>query len=139
MSALLAMAGLNAVAPLAYAQEEPARPICEYRLLNIDPDSGEITFVRPQKTGLEDCDDSGAAMADLDPSWRQRLPPRVRWKQLAHAATLCQTHSAEWGQRTGLLAGDICVFLQPRDSCTIVTPQAVSQAVLANAVRYCAP
>lgn len=139
MTALLAMACLNAVAPRAYAQDESSRPICEYRLLDIDADSGEIRFVRPQKTDLEDCDDSGAAMADLDPSWRQRLPPKVRWKQLAHAAALCQASSAEWGQRTGVLPGDICVFLLPRDSCTIVTAQAVSQALLANAVRYCAP
>lgn len=123
----------------ASAQGEPHTPPCEYRLLEIEPDSGDLRFVRPQKIGPQDCLDSGAAMAEIDPGWRQRLPPRVRWKQMPDAATLCQAHSTAWGRRTGQLPGEICVFLLAGQSCTVVTAQAVSQAVLANAVRYCVP
>ncbi len=102
-------------------------------------DSGDIRFIAPQKTGPEDCTDTGAAIGELDPGLRRQLPPRVRWRQRADAPNLCQSPRTELGQRTAELAGQGCVFLLPREVCTIVTGQPVSHAQLANAVRHCVP
>lgn len=135
--ALLWLLPVLASAP-ALANEEPDA-ICEYRTLEVDAQTGDIHFIVPVKTGPEDCSGTGAALADLDPAWRQKLPPRVRWTQLPDAVNFCQTAQTSLGQRVQVLPEQGCVFLQAQVACTIVTAQAVSHAQLANAVRGCVP
>ena len=135
--AVLWLLPMLATAPALANEEQDA--ICEYRTLEVDPQSGDIHFVAPVKTGPEDCSGSGAALADLDPAWRQKLPPRVRWTQQADALDFCQYAATPLGQRVQVLPAQGCVFLQAQVACTIVTAQAVSHAQLANAVRGCVP
>ena len=123
--------------PVLAAEAQEA--ICEYRTLEVDAQTGDIRFISPVKTGPEDCSDRGAALADLDPAWRQKLPPRVRWTQQPDALDFCQTAKTPLGQRVQVLPEQGCVFLQTQVACTIVTAQAVSHAQLANAVRGCVP
>lgn len=136
-SALLWLLSALLAAP-AQASEAPER-ICEYRTLDVDPQTGDIRFIAPVKTSHEDCSDIGAAMADLDPLWRQKLPPRVRWAQQSDALDFCQSQKTPLGQRMLVLPEQGCVLLQAREACTIVTAQALSHAQLANAVRSCVP
>lgn len=116
-----------------------AEPLCEYRNLEVDAKTGDIRFITPVKTGPEDCTDSSAAQVEIDPSWRQKLPSRVRWMQSADALTLCQTSQTPLGRRMLVLPQQGCVFLQMQQACTIVTTQALSHAQLTNAVRSCVP
>ena len=118
---------------------EALEPICEYRTIEVDSHTGDIRFIAPLKTSPEDCSDKGAALAELDPSWRQRLPPRVRWTQQQDALTICQHAQTSMGERVQVLPDQGCIFLQTRVACTILTAQVVSHAQLANAVRGCAP
>ncbi|PUE07096.1 hypothetical protein B9Z51_14555 [Limnohabitans sp. T6-5] len=113
--------------------------ICEYRTIEVNAQTGDIRFIAPLKTGPEDCSDRGAALAELDPAWRQKLPPRVRWKQQQDALNTCEQVQTPLGERVQILPDQGCVFLQKSLVCTIVTAQAVSHAQLANAVRGCVP
>ncbi len=118
---------------------EMPEALCEYRTLEVDAQTGDVRFIAPVKTGAEDCSDMGAALADLDPDWRKKLPPRLRWTQQTDALGLCQNTQTALGQRVQILPAQGCVFLQAQVACTIVTAQAVSHAQLANAVRACVP
>lgn len=118
---------------------DTSEALCEYRSLEVDPQTGDIRFIAPVKSGPEDCSDAGAAQGELDPGWRQKLPPRVRWVQRADALGLCRGRQTVLGQRTLELPDQGCVALQEREACTIVTVQAISHAQLANAVRSCVP
>ena len=133
----LLLAGLL-VAVAGHASDLP-EPICEYRTLEIDERTGDIRFISPEKIGPEDCTQAGAASIGPAVAWRADLPPRVQWRQHAQAAQLCQSRQSDLGQRVALLETAGCVFLQPRQMCTIVAAQALSHAQLANAVRQCAP
>lgn len=113
--------------------------LCEYRSLEVDAQTGDIRFTAPVRSGSEDCSETGAAQGELDPGWRQKLPPRVRWVQRADALGLCESRQTALGQRTLELPDQGCVALQDRVACTIVTVQAISHAQLANAVRSCVP
>ena len=126
------------VAAPVQAQGTP-EAICEYRTLEVDAQTGDIRFIAPVRTGPEDCAEMGAALADLDPAWRQKLPPRVRWLQQADALDFCQYGQTPLGRRIQILPEQGCIFLQASVACHIVTAQAVSHAQLANAVRGCVP
>lgn len=113
--------------------------ICENRTLEVDAKTGNIQFIPPTNSGTEDCSKIGAASVDLDPNWRQKLPPQLRWKQQANALSLCHEASTPLGQIVKVLPEQGCVLLQTGKACTIVTAQAISHAQLANAVRSCVP
>ena len=125
-------------AAAAQTHEVP-EAFCEYRTLQVDAQTGDVRFIAPEKIGPQDCSESGAAQAELDPAWRQKLPARVRWRQRPDALGLCQSSHAEFGQPVHALPDQGCVFVQARTACTIVTAQAISHALLANAVRSCVP
>lgn len=121
------------------AHADVIEPVCEYRTIEVDGPTGDIRFISPQKTGPEDCTDTGAALGELNPDWRRQLPPRVRWRQRDDATSLCQSMRGDLGERTALVPAQGCVFLLRREVCTIVTAQAVSHAQLSNAIRHCVP
>lgn len=123
----------------ADADENHEDRLCEYQTIELDPLNGEIRLIPPRNVGPQDCSDTGAAIGELNPAWRRALPPSVRWEQRTDAPAVCLSSTHEMGQRTAHLPGQGCVFLRPRERCSIVTAQAVSHAQLANAVRLCVP
>lgn len=135
LAVLLAL-GLSGTNTLA---NEVTEPLCEYRTLVVDPHTGDIHFIAPEKIGSPDCSDTGAAKAELDPAWRDKLPRRVRWQQAREALSLCSSDQTTLGQRTQILPGQGCVFLLTAEACTILSAAAMSHAQLANAVRSCVP
>lgn len=112
-------------------------PLCEYSSYAISPTDGLIAY-QPHKVTATDCLENGAALSDLDPGWRQRLPERVRWLQKDNAVQLCQQALTTLGQRQAVLSDQACVFLQEKE-CTIVSSAALSHGQLANGVRSCVP
>jgi hypothetical protein len=118
---------------------EPSEAFCEYRTLELDPHTGEVRLISPTKIESDNCSESGAALFELDPTWRQRLPQRIRWTQVPDALQQCESIPSTWGQRTRVLPHQGCVFVQGRELCTIMTSKAISHAQLAQAVPSCAP
>lgn len=124
----------------ASAQETTGeRLLCEYQTVpSIAADTGDVRLTR-QRISEQECDEMGAAVGELSPGWRQRLPQRVRWLQRSDSASLCRHQRTEWGQRQdSQLEGQGCVFVQAPEACTIISSLALSHAQLANAVRDCA-
>lgn len=113
-------------------------PLCEYQTVpEISDDTGDVRWSR-QNISEHECDKIEAAVGELAPGWRQRLPQRVRWLQRSDSASLCRLPSTEWGSRQGNQLGPQgCVFVRASESCTIVSASALSHAQLANAVRDC--
>lgn len=126
--------------PLPLLAQPKDSSLCEYQTVPlVSPDSGDVRLSR-QKIGEHECDEIGAAVGELSPAWRQRLPMRVRWVQRTDTAELCRQTQSDLGMRIDSeLGSQGCVFLRKPEACTIVSTSALSHAQLANAVRDCAP
>ncbi len=111
-----------AAMPLADA-DEPLPPLC--------------TDSAPASEAT-DCIELGAAVGELGWSWRQKIPPHVRWLPRKDADALCQQTQTTWGQKVDSAIPGGCVFVAP-GACTIVTSGPVSPASIGNAVRDCVP
>lgn len=87
---------------------------------------------------LENCIDAAApAIGEIDPSWRERMPPKVRWVVNKEALSTCQTPASPYGRLAGPVRDQGCVWLS-EGSCTILTVAYLAHAELAQILRMCA-
>lgn len=120
----------------AHAQKPPAPldlpPICDI------PNTPEGQPLPSTQHEPQDCYEFGAAVGELNWSWRQKLPGQVRWLQRQDASALCQQNQSDLGQKVGPAVSGGCIFLTA-DACTVITPGYLPAALLSNAIRHCVP
>jgi hypothetical protein len=96
----------------------------------------EATLSKPPLE--QDCvQGAGAAIGEIDPSWRQRMPPKVRWITARDAVNRCVGDVSVYGKKVGTLGDRGCVWVSD-EACTILTAVYVAHAEIGNALRHCA-
>lgn len=86
----------------------------------------------------QDCvQGAGAAIGEVDPMWRQRLPPKVRWITSRDAMSRCAGDVGVYGKKVETLGTRGCVWVSS-EACTILTVVHVAHSEIGNALRSCA-
>ena len=86
----------------------------------------------------QDCvQSSGAAIGEIDPLWRKRMPPKVRWITSKNAVSSCSAAEGPYGKMVTLVGDRGCVWLSV-DTCTILTAVYIAHVEIGNALKSCA-
>ena len=90
----------------------------------------------PEQT--DNCIDAAApAMGEIDPEWRKRMPPKVRWVVDKDALRICSAGTSNYGRLVGPIRDRGCVWVTEQ-TCTILTVAYLAHAEIGQALRTCA-